>query len=91
MHMELSLDDLEDIENWTEAERHIFETTLKPGDQVRIARKVVQQEGWYNSWAGRMEKLIGTVQTVKVINRAGVYFDRTISDCGFPPGSLDPA
>ena len=68
----------------------VTDVTLSPkfkvGDQVRVVKRVTEENGWENCWT-TMDKYIGTVQTIRDINSTGVYF--TSNDFGFPPSSLE--
>jgi hypothetical protein len=66
---------------------------FKVGDRVRVVKKVVQQNGWRNSWVSIMDDAIGNEYVINRIDEHGVFFtvgyENSIHGLGFPTNSLE--
>ncbi|MFA5166753.1 MAG: hypothetical protein WC449_05710 [Candidatus Paceibacterota bacterium] len=66
---------------------------FKPGDKVRIVKKVTEQEGWRNSWVISMSKIFfeninRIFEIKKICKEDGVYLVG-LPAYGFPSESLE--
>lgn len=59
------------------------------GDKVRIARRVLEQDGFFNSWVDGMEDKIGVVDIVKFVSANGAEIRLVETGYGWPSDAFD--